>query len=522
MYIPWTKPKNTGTSNKVALILTENPENYQPVVLKCNQDIIDDEVTIISQYYDDFSDYEKYRKKYPDVKIIAVAVLGYPCRNETIINKDLPKIAGFWSKLAFIIEPNTTIFLDKEFSCFSSFLTAVGLILDEHEPDGYHFSASSNQIESTWLRKYSPVKNYKKKLPPIPRSVSLNYLLYTSCRNSDVVNPIEDIFMSSDEYEKYGQYWKSVSYILHDQEGMNYDEIRRKIETSKPSVENFANYLIKRRDSNKRFTLISIDITDIEMYSNVLLLDWDVANVYLFNLNYETKFPAPPVVKFANDLIYYIEFKLINVKSGPELYSWQTYGDILFRFMEYIQQIAMNIDNNISKYVLPSNENEVPVKYDQAVTYIKNHLFGDKYIDKTLSSQRVILGKNLLNWYKSLNSTYPNQVDLQVSYYLIKLIGDASPEMDIHDKEKYYQLFLTSWVQWTIEHLINKEGLTLDNAYRNYLEESIVSTDFKILLEFSRYVYLQETSIKPPNTCLIYLSDQHLNLFYSENEEIDN
>ena len=408
MSIPWTKPHAIGTSNKVALILTEYPNNYQPVVLKYNdKPVNDDEITIITQYFDDFTEYDNHRRKYPESAIVAVAVLGYPCRNETVVKRQLPKIAGFWSKLSYIIPPDVTVFLDNEFSCYSQFLSAVGLNpLKDSSPDDYHFAPSSDIIKSVWLTKQSQRKvNFKKKLKPIVRGPAINFLLYTSCRNNNEVNPIEDVIINNDDYTQSKHYWRSVSLVSHSNTGLDYEEIRRKVALNRPSIETFAKHLLECRDANgRRFTLVSLDIDDIEpLYCNILVLDWSKAVSYLFNLNYEhNEFPLKSVAQFTKELIQHLEFKLWNIKSGPEIESWQTYGDILYRFIEYSPQITKDIDKKIMRYSLPIFAEESPVNYEQAITFIKNNLFSDQYMIRTVFEDREILGQNLLNGIKRL------------------------------------------------------------------------------------------------------------------------
>lgn len=528
MSIPWTKPHTIGTSNKVALILTDYPQNYQPVILKYKDTVSeDDEVTIITQCFDDFAKYEDHRKKYPESVIVAVAVLGYPCRNETVIKKSVPKIAGFWSKLSFIIPPHTTIFLDNEFSCYSQFLGAVGLSpMTGSPPDEYHFSPAASLIHSDWLIKNGRRKiTFKKKLKPIIRGPGINFLLYISCKHSEHVNPIEDVIINTVDFKENKQYWRSISMISHLNTGVDYEDLRRKVALSRPTIESFAKHLIECRDANgKRFTLVSFDVDDIEpVYCNVLVLDWEKAVGYLFNLNYEhTDFPIQEVSQFTKELIQHIEFKMWNIKSGPEIDSWQTYGDIFYRFIEYISDITLDIDKKIMRYSLPMFAEESPVDYEKAITFLKNNLFSDQYMDKDMFEEREILGQNLLKWYKTLNSTYPNQIDLQISYHLVKLIGDKRPELSMYEREKYTQLFLTSWVMWFISQIVTKDDMEPDKIFSEYLASAIVPTNFKILLEFCRFVYLQQTDVKPPNSCLVYLSDQYLNLFYeSSNYELD-
>ena len=67
---------------------------------------------------------------------------------------------------------------------------------------------------------------------------------------------------------------------------------------------------------------------------------------------------------------------------------------------------------------------------------------------------------------------------------------------------------------WFISQKIVYPEMSPDNILSSYLEQAVIKHNFKILLEFSRFVYMQYSKVKPPNVCLIYLDDQYLNLFY--------
>jgi len=518
MLIPWTKSCTTSKSDKVALILTEYPTNMQPVRLKRDDDILpDNEITIFSQYYDDFKSYDEFKAKHSNASVVAVAVLGYPCRQETVIQQKLPKIAGFWSKLAYILQDGGSVLLDQDFSCYTSFLNDVGLKRSDRVPKGFHFVPSTDLLKSSWLVK--PIikveKNKRVFLTP-KRPFSYNYLLYLSCQYADHLNPIEDVVLDIDSFKNEDPYIHSVSLTHHMSNEKTSTEMKNEYIRSEHTVEDVAKHIkCCYLHQNKRFTLLSINLINIVPadHDYIVLLDWQINLAQLFTFHVSTYF-EPPLSIFLKELITVLKFNLTRIKYCPSTQSWQTYDDTLFRFIKMVPSVVPKIDEYIKTFIPKvSHEDEDILDYEIASEFIKDSLFKDKLMDENTFKERSELGKNLISWFKTLKSTYTNQVDLQITQYLVPLIGSHDDRMAYGERENYDETFCASWVTWFIIQRIVYPDMTADDILGLFLKGSVSRNNFKILLEFSRGIYLLATKVNPPSTCLVYLGDQYTNLF---------
>jgi hypothetical protein len=491
----------------------------QPVRLKLGDDILPDkEITIISQYYDDFTKFDEYMENHPSSQVVAAAVLGYPCRQETVVQKSLPKIAGFWSKLAYVLDSDATILVDKDFVCYTSFLADVGLTPQEDSiPKGYHFLASSDLLKSLWLVKMgNTIPKSKRVLISPKRPFSYNYLLYLSCRYNERLNPIEDVTLDIASYDNNEPYIASVSLIHHLSKNKPPSDLKREYVSTTPTVTKVAEHLeCCRGRHGKRLTLLSVNLVNAPPsdHDYIILLDWEtkLAQLMTFHKNITLE---PPFSTFLDDLMSQLKFNITRVKYCPSTQSWQTYDDVLFRFIEKIPQIAPTIDTYVKNFVPVMNQKKESIlDYQKAIQFIQENLFNDQYQDEKTFQERTVLGNNLVNWFKTLNSTYPDQIDLQVSQYIVQFIGERCERMAYVHREEYSETFCAAWITWFINERIIHPDLTADAILGNYLQGSITKNNFKILLEFCRGLYLLATKVHPPSTCLTYLGDQYANMF---------
>ena len=518
MSVPWTQSSTAGTSNKIALILTEYPDNMHPIGLKLGENFVEpSDITIISQYYEDFSRLDEYMDKNPGSKVVTAAVLGYPCRQQTIVNDILPKIAGFWSKLSFVLDNNATIFIDQEFSCYSSFLDSVYLFPLEIAPRKYHFVSSSSIIKSYWLSKDVPNKGECGDMCYIPkRPFSFNYLLYLTCRYESRINPVEDVTLDAAQFKDKKPYLRSISFNHHPSTESSDSDIKRKYTDINPSPTRYAQHILCCKSSfNRRFTLLSISIVNVEEGATdyILLIDWDIATAQLLSVCTLSGTLPTYLTEFLVALVTELQVNMTRIKYCPSVETWQTYDDTLFRFITDLLHIIPSIDTYIKDFVPVDDVKKNVLNQEKALHFLKSNLFSSDDLDSDTFHIYSTLGTNLAKWFETLNSTYPNQVDLQISQYLVQILGKRQKRMSFFKREKFQETFCAAWVTWFLNRRILYPDESADDILRIYLRSAVDKDNFKLLLEFCRGIYLLVTTMRPPTPCLPYLGDQYANLF---------